>query len=518
MTEQEAAQEHCSLPWSPWTGVFGFSDADADADVSATVPLPTATPTPTTSTTTGATATSKSSDFSHEKGLRTVPGVNDRRFTRYFLADPTSLADSQNRRISSPKNSSTAADAPLPATASHYDTPDGRRWVTEMVMQHVKPFEACVRDSPGSEGLRDSAGRGDNRRPKTASRSSGNESDGNSSDGDAMPPVPLDPAFARYNSSATDVSDYLDWLVGCDSWALDPHNTQRPSKLLSSSISRETTTPHTSDSVVLETPRSLHAIIQVLRKLLPEYHSTELLHTQRQLQKFLRAGYKKILPKAHANFVDVFAIYLSSKNVNESSSDCANAAGAANCVDVFCKREVFTLQSALQFNRGAFRSFSDLLKRFVIFQLIDAVAFLHSHGIYHGGLRPESVFLTERLWVKVGLPFSPDTSESGDSRNLQSVRDEWLNRRSHCVFKPSSISRWTGKSVIQRWVDGDVSNFDYLMVLNRAAGRSMIDASFHAMMPWVVDFSSKDGGWRDLTFVFANCSSWLSKSRFLSRL
>lgn len=375
-------------------------------------------------------------------------------------------------------------------------------------MQHVEPFEACVRDIRlGSEGRGGPRRRSRTRPPRPPlSSSSGYESDEHCSDnGDAMPPVPLDPAFARYNSSATDVSDYLDWLLGCDSWALDPHRTQRPSKLLSSSIRRESTAPTTSDSILQEVPCSLHAILRVLRKLLSEYRSTDLLRTQRQLQKFLRAGYKKILPKAHANFVDVYAIHLSSKYAGSApSSDSVNAAaaGPADRVNVFCKREVFTLQSALQFNRGAFRSFSDLLKRFVMFQLIDAVAFLHSHGISHGGLRPESVFLTERLWVKLGLPFSPDSSESSVSSNLQRIQDEWLSRRSHCVSTPARISRWTGKSIIQRWVDGDVSNFDYLMVLNRAAGRSMIDASFHAMMPWVVDFSSKDGGWRDLTFVF----------------
>jgi hypothetical protein len=73
---------------------------------------------------------------------------------------------------------------------------------------------------------------------------------------------------------------------------------------------------------------------------------------------------------------------------------------------------------------------------------------------------------------------------------------------------------------------GQVSNFEYLMAVNTAAGRSMIDATFHAILPWVSqpaaqpptscplplstvvlvthllpqvsDFSIKDGGWRDL--------------------
>ena len=49
------------------------------------------------------------------------------------------------------------------------------------------------------------------------------------------------------------------------------------------------------------------------------------------------------------------------------------------------------------------------------------------------------------------------------------------------------------------WVSGRMTNFDYLMVLNHMAGRRFDTPSHYPVMPWVKDFTSKGGGWRDLT-------------------
>lgn len=46
---------------------------------------------------------------------------------------------------------------------------------------------------------------------------------------------------------------------------------------------------------------------------------------------------------------------------------------------------------------------------------------------------------------------------------------------------------------------GRLSNFEYVMCLNEAAGRRMDDSNFHSIMPWVCDFTSPTGGWRDFT-------------------
>ncbi|KAG0473397.1 hypothetical protein HPP92_015254 [Vanilla planifolia] len=80
-----------------------------------------------------------------------------------------------------------------------------------------------------------------------------------------------------------------------------------------------------------------------------------------------------------------------------------------------------------------------------------------------------------------------------------------------------------------RWWKGELSNYEYLLVLNKLAGRRWGDHTFHTVMPWVIDFSVKpdensDIGWRDLqkskwrlakelavcSYKARSCPSWAS--------
>ena len=70
-------------------------------------------------------------------------------------------------------------------------------------------------------------------------------------------------------------------------------------------------------------------------------------------------------------------------------------------------------------------------------------------------------------------------------------------------FDETSLER-----VTSAWRAGAVSNLDYILELNRRAGRSRGDRGFHAVVPWVIDFTrdpteptaadADASGWRDL--------------------
>lgn len=52
----------------------------------------------------------------------------------------------------------------------------------------------------------------------------------------------------------------------------------------------------------------------------------------------------------------------------------------------------------------------------------------------------------------------------------------------------------------EQWVQGAISNYDYLIALNKLAGRKYGDPRSHYVFPWVSDFTSRSGlNWRDLT-------------------
>lgn len=148
-----------------------------------------------------------------------------------------------------------------------------------------------------------------------------------------------------------------------------------------------------------------------------------------------------------------------------------------------------TLQDVLKYNRhlldgvdapakdGPDRALADVKMRFVVFQLRDALSFLHDRGIACGGFSPSDVLLTETLWVKLGaLPLvagladvAPvDSSGEELKYHVASLEGEGTLRYYSDV---ETVSR---RSLTDRWCTGDVSNFEYLMALNTAAGRRMV--------------------------------------------
>ena len=73
-----------------------------------------------------------------------------------------------------------------------------------------------------------------------------------------------------------------------------------------------------------------------------------------------------------------------------------------------------------------------------------------------------------------------------------------------------TVPCWTDRATVvqasQAWHKGELTNFEYLMVLNSAAGRSFHDLSRYPVMPWVIaDYTSetldltKESTFRDLT-------------------
>jgi len=119
--------------------------------------------------------------------------------------------------------------------------------------------------------------------------------------------------------------------------------------------------------------------------------------------------------------------------------------------------------------------------RFIVYQLVHGLQYLHSkvcvirvaclharseasphaypglispQGVAHGALSPACVFLNSRAWVHLGCVS--------------------LTPRAVPVPPPMPT-----RSLLDRWMEGEVSNFEYLMALNAAAGRYMHDPVNH---------------------------------------
>ena len=160
---------------------------------------------------------------------------------------------------------------------------------------------------------------------------------------------------------------------------------------------------------------------------------------------------------------------------------------------IFYPPAPFTLESILKFSPNTFSDDWDI--RFLVYQIFSAMAFCHGQGITHGDLKPSNILLTDMLWCWItGFHVGP--------MKCQRTRDAHHEFLHQDLCRDSDSENW--HSAFKMWWQGDLSNYDYLLILNKIAGRRWGDRKFHTVMPWIIDFSVRPDetsvqGWRDLT-------------------
>ena len=139
--------------------------------------------------------------------------------------------------------------------------------------------------------------------------------------------------------------------------------------------------------------------------------------------------------------------------------------------------------------------------QFWTFQLLSALDILHRKNLSHGELQPSTIQVVDLMWLKL-FPSKEMLLRSGrrtaghaipkSSSFLSNKRFPWPSPLITCCV-PRHVAHGKLTTVTERWTNGDLSNLDYLMLLNKAAGRKMGDASFCAVLPWVTDFTTTGG-------------------------
>lgn len=149
---------------------------------------------------------------------------------------------------------------------------------------------------------------------------------------------------------------------------------------------------------------------------------------------------------------------------------------------------------------------------FVVYQLLRVLRYLHDLGLPLGPLTLADLSLDHRFWLQVTPPWwlalQADSWEESSLTGQLPARSAGSRRVSRMTAAPSmSIQE---ENVVQQplpplndlvdsWVRGKMSNFDYLMALNQLCGRTGANPQHHPVLPWVRDLSQADGGWRDLS-------------------
>ena len=160
----------------------------------------------------------------------------------------------------------------------------------------------------------------------------------------------------------------------------------------------------------------------------------------------------------------------------------------------------FTLFDGLAYSPAiAGKSYLKLM--FLFQQLLDVFVSIKKLGFsFRSSLCLKDIFLSHNaLWISLSpvrcLSFATTSKEPTSKQPLIKIYDG-LNTdlRDEKIVLTESLSTYTNA-----WVEGELKNFDYLMILNKISGRTFGDILNHPVFPWVTNFSLPNSGFRDLT-------------------
>ncbi|KAK1204606.1 WDR81 protein, partial [Pygoscelis papua] len=138
---------------------------------------------------------------------------------------------------------------------------------------------------------------------------------------------------------------------------------------------------------------------------------------------------------------------------------------------------------------------------FLLFHVLQAMKACHQAGLACGAFSLRDVAVDEKLCSRLRVNFREYEGPKKEEANLEAGLERPTEQSSAGVR--GQEARCTAcqkdlRDLVLQWVHGQVSNFDYLMRLNSLAGRRMGDPNYHPVLPWVVDFTTKNGKFRDL--------------------
>lgn len=105
---------------------------------------------------------------------------------------------------------------------------------------------------------------------------------------------------------------------------------------------------------------------------------------------------------------------------------------------------------------------------FLIYQLLNLVKNFHSNGLLLGEINLHDIYMTENLWLQVFPQIEANVIENKEIMN--EVKSN-LIKELHVAFNL--------KDYVKMWVNSQISNFDYLTILNNFAGRRLSSPGYY---------------------------------------
>lgn len=134
-----------------------------------------------------------------------------------------------------------------------------------------------------------------------------------------------------------------------------------------------------------------------------------------------------------------------------------------------------TLLDCITFSPALLDNYNKSL--FLIYQLLNLLKSFHEKGLLVGEINICDIHMSENSWLQV----FPNLEA-----NLIELPNDFLKPFPTLGGLPKELNgSYRIDEYAEMWVNGFLSNFDYLMILNKLAGRTMESHANHAVMPWV---------------------------------
>lgn len=129
------------------------------------------------------------------------------------------------------------------------------------------------------------------------------------------------------------------------------------------------------------------------------------------------------------------------------------------------------------------KSYNKIL--FVVYQLLQLVKTLHERGLLLGNISLDDIFITDNLWLQIMPQINLNILQYAAEDVTEASNENMVQRKPVNLSLMDELS-YSLKDYCEMWCNGQISNFDYLTILNSMSGRRLGDPSFHHIMPWVI--------------------------------
>eukprot|EP00794_Sanderia_malayensis_P020325 gene20325-22324_t len=170
-----------------------------------------------------------------------------------------------------------------------------------------------------------------------------------------------------------------------------------------------------------------------------------------------------------------------------------------SCFYIFENTPQYTLYDILAFSPAIVAN-SAAKFLFILYQILRCFSSFLSMGFRpHPWLTFNDIYITNSIWLSVS-GFDIDTREVAvqEADSLKPLIANWTSD-----VPPILTQLFTCEHSLQHyttmWVNNELTNFDYVMILNTLTQRRMKDPSHYPIFPWIMDFTKPSGGWRDLS-------------------